>query len=82
MQVSPSRRDKIRLDLNRDRPSLDKRWERSATIDKTRGINYDQLRTPMLSEAQLRRQDNFNHFISDLDKRIDEKEKKLSLKFK
>lgn len=35
-----------------------------------------------MSEAQLKRQDNFNHFIDDLDRRISEKEKLLNQKFK
>lgn len=35
-----------------------------------------------MTEAQIKKQDNFNNFIHDLDKRIEEKEKKLCDKFR
>ena len=41
-------------------------------MERPRVADYEQV-TPshlQLTEAQLKRQDNFNHFISDLDKRI------------
>ena len=70
LQVSPTRKDKIHLEINRERPGLEKRWERSSTMERGRSINYDTTPSPVLNEAQLKRQDNFNHFITDLDKRI------------
>ena len=51
------------------------------SVDRQKLRDIDRLdRTPLalkgrqLSEAQLKRQDNFNNFIDDLDKRISEKE--------
>lgn len=59
------------------------------SVDRQKLRDIDRLdRTPLalkgrqLSEAQLKRQDNFNNFIDDLDKRISEKERVINEKFK
>ena len=81
-EYSPVRKDRIHF----DRPKLDLKCERAYTSERMKMSDYDELMGPVnahqITEAQIKRQDNFNHFISDLDKRIGEKEKKLCDKFK
>ena len=66
-----------------ERPKVELKCEKAYSRDRLR--NTDEM-APMsvhqMTEAHLKRQDNFNHFISDLDKRIEDKEKKLCDKFR
>ena len=81
-EYSPVRKERIHF----ERPKIELKCERAYTTERKRMADYDELMGPVnvhhLTEAQLKRQDNFNNFICDLDKRIEEKERKLCDKFK
>lgn len=49
LNVSPSRRERIQIEVNREKAGFESKWERSATIEKTSSINYDKLKPHMLS---------------------------------
>lgn len=75
---SPYHKDKNASDFQRERGKTEARIEkRNVSIDRKRMERCERLTSALpirqMSEAQLKRHDNFTNFIDDLDKRIDEK---------
>ena len=67
-ESSPIRKERTHY----ERPKVELKCDRAYSRERLR--TTDEIMAPMnvhqMTEAHLKRQDNFNHFISDLDKRI------------
>jgi hypothetical protein len=66
--MSPAKEDRLHL----ERSKLNLKYDRGYSMERNR-LRQDldmPVSVQQMTEANIKRQDNFNHFISDLDKRI------------